>query len=75
MAAKDYEMVFVGLNEARSGKPVRIEAYRVKFGPAQALALISGDEHASLEVTGKLQADTRKTGVGVSTYFNAKVVK
>lgn len=75
VSAKDYEFVFVGLNEARSGKPVRVEAFRVKFGPAQALALVSADEHAALEVAGKVQADTRRTGAGLSTYFAAKLVK
>lgn len=73
-SAKDYEMLFVGLNEARSGKPARVQAYRVKFGPAQALALVSADEHASLEISGKVQADTSKTGVGVSRYFAATLV-
>lgn len=73
-SAKDYEMLFVGLNEARSGKPARVRAYRVKFGPAQALALVSADEHAALEVSGKVQADTSRTGVGVSRYFDATLV-
>lgn len=74
-AAKDWEFVFVGLNEARSGKPVRVHAYRVKFGPAQALALVSADEHAVLELSGKVQSDTTKQGAGVSRYFKAEVVK
>lgn len=74
-SAKDYEMIFVGLNEARSGKPVRVKAMRVKFGPAQALALVSADEHAVLEVTGKLQQDSSITGDGLSKYFTATVVK
>lgn len=74
-AAKDWEMVFVGLNEARSGKPVRVKAHRVKFGPAQALALVSADEHAVLEVTGEVQSDTSITAQGVSKYFQAVLVK
>lgn len=74
-SAKDYEVVFVGLNEARSGKPARVTVHRVKFGPAQALALVSADEHAALEVTGKVQADTSKTGTGISQYFAATLVK
>ena len=75
VAAKDWELLFVGLNEARSGKPVRVKAHRVKFGPAQALALVSADEHAVLEVTGKVQSDTSITGAGLSKYFNAILVK
>lgn len=73
-AAKDYELVFVGLNEARSGKPVRVTVHRVRFGPAQTLALVSADEHAALEVAGRVQSDTSKSGVGISKYFKAEVV-
>lgn len=73
-SAKDYEMVFVGLNEARSGKAARVTVHRVKFGPAQALALVSADEHAVLEVAGRVQSDSTKSGVGVSKYFKAELV-
>lgn len=73
-SAKDYEFLFVGLNEARSGKVARVTVHRVKFGPAQALALVSADEHAALEVAGKVQADNSKTGQGVSQYFKAQLV-
>jgi hypothetical protein len=73
-AAKEYELVFEGLNEARSGKAVTVHAYRVKLGAAQNLALI-GDEYAVLEMTGKLLKDTSKVGGGVSQYFKVKVVE
>lgn len=74
VAAKDYQLVFVGLNEARSGKVARVTVHRVKFGPAQALALVSADEHAALEVSGKVQADASQHGAGVSQYFKAQLV-
>lgn len=73
VSAKDWEMVFVGLNEARSGKVVRVQAHRIKFGPAQALALVSADEHAALEVSGKLQQDSTQAA-GLSRYWVARLV-
>lgn len=71
-SGKEYEMLFEGLNEARSGKRTIIRAYRVKFGAAQNLALL-GEDYAVLEVTGKLLKDTTKTGAGVSQYFQAQI--
>ena len=72
-AAQEYELLFDGLNEARSGKTVRVTAHRVKFGPAQALALLS-EEYAELEVRGKLLKDTSKNGTSESQYFVTEVV-
>lgn len=72
-AAQEYEMVFDGLNEARSGKPVVVHAFRVKIGAAANLGLI-GEDYAGLEVAGEVLADTSKNGTTVSQYFNAKVV-
>lgn len=72
-SAKEYELFFAGLNEARSGKTVNVNAYRLKLGAAQNLALI-GDDYAALELTGKVLKDTTKTGVGVSQYFKAQIV-
>jgi hypothetical protein len=71
-SGNEYELVFDGLNEARSGKRTRVTAYRVKIGAAQQIALI-GEEYAALEVTGKLLKDTSKTGAGVSQYFAAVI--
>ncbi len=73
-AAQEYEFVFDGLNEARSGKTVKITAHRVKFGPAAALALLS-EEYGELEVKGKLLKDTTKNGTTVSQYFVAQIVE
>lgn len=71
-SGKEYEMVFAGLNEARSGKATVVKAYRVKIGAAANLGLI-GEEYAALEVTGKLLKDTSKTGAGVSQYFQVGI--
>lgn len=71
-SAKEYEIVFDGLNEARSGKRTRITAYRVKAGALANLALI-GEEYAAIEWTGKLLKDTSKTGVGISQYFKVDI--
>ena len=65
---KDYELLFDGLNEARSGKRTRVRAWRVKVGALAQLALI-GEEYAAMEVTGKLLKDTSITGAGLSQYF------
>jgi hypothetical protein len=71
-SGKEYEMVFDGLNEARSGKRTRVSAYRVKIGAAQNLGFV-GDEYAALEVTGKVLKDTSKIGAGVSQYFKVEI--
>lgn len=68
----EYEVIFDGLNEARSGKRTRVEVFRYKPGVAQAIGLLS-DEYASLDVTGKVLKDTTKTGAGVSQYFKALI--
>jgi len=70
-SGKEYEIVFDGLNEARSGKRTRITAYRVKLGAAQNLGLL-GEDYAALEVTGKLLKDASKVG-GVSQYFRVEI--
>lgn len=73
VAGKEYELVFEGLNEARSGKPVNVHAYRVKFGAAAALDLIT-DEHAELAITGEVLKDTSKSGGGISQYAKIDLV-
>lgn len=68
---KNYEVLFLGLNEARSGKPVRVHAHKVSGGVMAQLGLI-GDEYGAGEVTGALLADTTK-GVGLSQYFTVDI--
>ncbi|QHG87932.1 hypothetical protein ACCQ13_14675 [Xanthomonas sp. NCPPB 1638] len=68
---KQYEVLFLGLNEARSGKEVRVHAHKVSGGVMAQLGLI-GDEYGAGEVTGALLADTAK-GVGLSQYFTVDI--
>jgi hypothetical protein len=72
-SAQEYEIVFDGLNEARSGKAVIVHVFRQKIGAAQNLGLI-GEDYAALEVSGKVLKDTTKNGTTVSQYFKVQVV-
>ncbi len=71
-SSKEYELVFDGLNEARTGKKTRVTAYRIKAGALANLALI-GEDYGVAEQTGKLLKDTTKTGVGISQYFKVEI--
>lgn len=71
-SAQDYEMFFDGLNEARSGKSVTVRIHRMKIGAAREVSLI-GDDHAGLEVAGKVQKDTLITTAGLSQYVTIAV--
>lgn len=66
-SAKDYEIFFDGLNEARSGKSVTVRLHRTKIGAPREVSLI-GDDHAALEVSGEVQKDTAITTGGLSQY-------
>lgn len=69
---KQYEIVFAGLNEARSGKAAVIQCHRVNHGVMSQFAAL-GQDYGAGEVTGKLLIDTTKTGVGVSKYFTVEL--
>jgi hypothetical protein len=71
-SGKEYEMLFDGLNEARSGKKARVTAYRVKPGALQQLGLI-GEEYAGAEVTAEVLQDSTKVGAGISKYFKIEI--
>lgn len=71
-SAKQYEMLFLGLNEAQSGKAVRVHAHKVSGGVIEQLGLI-GEEYGAGTVGGGLLADTTK-GVGLSQYFTVEQV-
>ena len=70
-SAEELELVFLGLNEAASGKEVRVDMYRAQFGATQALPLI-GDDFAALELAGAVLPDGSKTGE-LSQYFQVFV--
>ncbi|MCP1675444.1 hypothetical protein J2T57_002594 [Natronocella acetinitrilica] len=69
-AGQEFEVVFDGVNEADSGAPMVVDVYRFRPSPAEALALISADDFAALEVSGRVLVDTSK-GAGLSGYFRA----
>lgn len=69
---KQYEIVFAGLNEARSGKAAIIQCHRVNHGVMSQFAAI-GEDYGAGEVSGKLLIDTTKTGTGVSKYFTVEL--
>lgn len=65
---KQYELVFIGLNEAQSGKRVRIVAHKVSGGVIQEIAVL-GDDFGSGQISGALLSDSTKTGEGISQYM------
>ena len=65
---KQYELVFIGLNEARSGKRTRVMLHRVSGGVLQEMSVI-GEEYGAGQVNGSLLSDATKTGQGISQYF------
>lgn len=71
-SGQEYEMIFEGINEARSGKRVNVRAFRFKPGALANLPLI-GEDYAGLEVTGEVLLDSTKTGAGISQYFTADI--
>jgi hypothetical protein len=73
-SAKQYELVFAGMNEARSGKVTTIHCHKVSGGVISQFAAI-GEEYGAGEVTGKLLQDTTKTGTGISKYFTVEMEK
>jgi len=70
-AAKQYTLVFAGLNEARSGKAVRVTAHKVSGGVLATLGLL-GEDYGGGEVSGSLLSDTSK-GAGLSKFFQTLV--
>lgn len=71
-SAKQYTLIFVGLNEARSGSPVRVTAHKISGGVLANMGLL-GEDYASGEVSGALLSDTSK-GAGLSKYFSVLMV-
>jgi hypothetical protein len=68
-AAPEVEIVFVGENEARDEKEVRVRLHKVRLGAAAEQALLSGDDFGALQLTGEVLKDTTIVGAGLSQYF------
>ena len=66
-SAKQYTLLFVGLNEARSGKGMRVTAHKVTGGVLATLGLL-GEDYGGGEVSGSLLPDSTK-GAGLSKYL------
>ena len=64
---KKFRQVFVGLNEARTGKPMIVDVHRISHSPAS-LGLI-GDDFGSMEFNGKAEKDPTKVGTDISQYL------
>ena len=73
-SAKEYRMVFDGLNEADSGNPVELTCHKVKFSPAQALSLIS-DDFATLPLSFDILKDESVAGSTKSKFARIRMVK
>lgn len=68
----EYTLIFSGLNEARSGKPVIVTVHRLKFSPAASLDWIA-DDFGQLEMSADLLADATVTGSGLSKYLKIEM--
>lgn len=66
-SAKEYRVIFDGLNEAQSGSPRVVEFYRLKFAPTSGMGYI-GDDFDSLALSATLLRDASKPS-GKSGYF------
>lgn len=72
--SKILELYFEGLNEALSGAPLVVDAYRMQLSPTKALSLL-GDKFAELDMEGELLKDPTKVGTGISQYFRARLAR
>ncbi|AQZ96556.1 hypothetical protein ACFSB1_10715 [Halopseudomonas phragmitis] len=64
---RKFRQVFVGLNEARSGKPMIVDVHRISHSPAT-LGLI-GSDYGAMEFSGKAEKDPTKIGTDVSQFL------
>lgn len=71
-ANKQYQAMFVGLNEAQSGKRVRVMLHKISGGVLQEMAVL-GDDYGAGQISGSLLSDSTKTGAGISQYFTWEV--
>jgi hypothetical protein len=69
-AGNEYELFFDGLNEAKSGKPVQVKAFKAKPSPSS-IDFIA-DDYAGLELNFEIVKDSTKNGTSASQYFTVK---
>ncbi len=70
----EYEVMFVGLNEARSGKPVVVTCHRCSFSPTKGLALIA-DDFGELDLSFELLSDATIAGAGLSRFMTVRMAE
>ena len=70
----EYAVKFYGLNAAQSDTPVVVEMYKVKFGAAGEVSMIS-DDFVSLDISGEVLSDSSIVGAGLSKYYTIKQVE
>lgn len=71
---KELELIFEGMNEADSGKPVVVNIWRASQGVASSLALLQEKGFVTQKVTGSIMQDPTKTGEGISKYYRWRKV-
>ncbi|MEN5179200.1 hypothetical protein ABE501_05385 [Comamonas testosteroni] len=71
---KELELIFEGLNEADSGKPVVVNIWRASQGVASSLALLQEKGFINMKVTGSIMQDPTKTGEGISKCYRWRKV-
>lgn len=69
----ELELIFGGMNEADSGKPVVVNIWRASQGVTQALTLLNTGFNG-LNVQGTVLQDPTKTGAGISKYYKTRMV-
>lgn len=70
---QDVYMVFDGVNEAQSGKPVVVDCWRLRFSPTSGVSLI-GEDFGAMPLAFSLIKDPTK-GAGVSQYFRVQQIE
>lgn len=74
VSGDEYYLLFDGLNEAASGKPVAVEAMRLNFSPMKNLGLIT-TELGDVELEAEVLGDDTVTAEDESKYFRVRAVK
>lgn len=69
-AGKNWGLVFDGMNEADSGKPVILDVWKMSLGVLSELSL-KGDAMGSMPISGKFLRDPTK-GTGQSAYYRVQ---
>lgn len=73
-AAPEMELTVLGLNEARTGKPVVVTCHRMTFDPIKEIGLI-GDDFSRMELGFRVHADSSITTSGLSQYLRIEMAQ